>query len=220
MKKTIGLICIFTAILLAAPAHATSVEDDTLISNQMGNLGISTQNQQTILENIHAGILPLSENSTNTPVSTITSSDSSFAITTNYYADGSANQTKVALPANPLLRASVSGCKQAAYTGYTKYTSCSVYRATVLVTQSFLADFTIYGGINNDKVTKVASPAFTCLVGACSNLSLTIPDPSETSSHPANGSMQMIYTAFSGFASATYSLDLFVGSNKYWAVEG
>lgn len=212
-KTALAMTTAFMALSSGAAYAETS--PTYAISAMMNELGVSSQDQESILRDLALGILPESERADSIPTSSTVTTLEGKQVVIFRYADGSAKRLTRELPSSPLLRGtSLSACKQYAYTGYTKYIGCAVKNETLLVTMQFISDFTIFGGIYNDQINRAYSTSFICRGGTCSDVSLALEQPNETLYLKANARMSLAYTILGGWGTSTYNLDLYVGSDK------
>lgn len=216
-KMIAGLIGAITVAAMMSPTSANAAEYQD-VSAAMAELGISADNQNTILDNLSKGILPESDISGSVPVSQDDYTSNGFTHQRLTYSDGSVRKISREIGKTALSRAGIAGCSVSSGSGYVTYTNCTVSNSTPLVTMGFLADYGLVQGGYNDYIYRVRSAMATCYAGACSDYQLAIVKKYETTTGSAYARMSLIYTLWGGVASSNYTLVLYVGRNTSWAV--
>ena len=223
MKNKLRILIVVIAAALAAVlstgqmALASTQPDE--ITSKMIELGIATEDQVTIIQNLENGIMPLSDTPNSIPVSSSTTIVSGFQNEKQKFSDGSIRIISKELPKNPLLRSTgLNACSVSSGTGYVNYVNCTVYNDTPLVTMGFIANFTLVQGGYNDYISNAVNPIATCRLGACSNIKAWVGKAQETTSGKAWAKMTADYILYGGAASTSYSLVLYVGANTYQLV--
>ena len=103
-------------------------------------------------------------------------------------------------------------------TGYFNAYDCRVFGATSVVEMSFYASYSLVAGQWNDTIIgSPDSPYVYAWPGTAATPILKVVKRTETSSGAARVTATTTFKAANGSSSTTYTLNLYVGSNKAWA---
>lgn len=216
-KLAASLLALVTLAVGAQGASAdTTAVDEAALRLHMGELGIQTDVQDSLIGKIMQGQLPDSDLSGSVPLSVESTRTVGMEGTREIFADGSVRLVEHAIPANPRLRStSIAGCTLVAGTGYRDYRHCTVGSTGVLVSEYFVADFMILSGSNNDYISRAYGGTVRCYLGACDGAQVNLIQANETVQRAALAMATTTFSVLGVYASRTYGVSLSVGGDSY-----
>ncbi|CAB4600023.1 MAG: hypothetical protein F2587_00365 [Actinobacteria bacterium] len=214
MKKTILIGVAIASLLAPGVSYANTINGQTAdLYERMNELGVEDTYQDSLVNLILSGGVPLSNNPDAEPSSSTSKLVSGWKEVRSVYADGSVQITKIQQPQLVQNRALITGCKVQSGTGYKNYSGCMVDNNTVTTYFGFRANYGyVVGG--RDAIFSVYDPFVFCYFGSCSEPVLAITKKYEDSNGPAVAKLSTVFTLFGGVASSTTSISLQVGNDS------
>ena len=223
-----GIALTFTPIGIPAPALSTDTTaspathvaltqtDIQQIRAKFGPLGIDAATGEKLIRNLENGKLPDSALGVD-PVSVTTYENQGYLFNRSVYPDGSVSlvslETPDAAKASGVGPQSISGCSSVRGTGYVNFSGCKVTGNDIAVSLRFTASFTFVQG-GNDTIGAISNRQFSSGAGTVSNEEFYIGKSTESTNSPAWARYRVVYNAYSGVGSASYSLTLSVSKDS------
>ncbi|MTA30070.1 MAG: hypothetical protein F2529_04150, partial [Actinobacteria bacterium] len=127
MKKTILIGVAIASLLAPGVSYANTINGQTAdLYERMNELGVEDTYQDSLVNLILSGGVPLSNNPDAEPSSSTSKLVSGWKEVRSVYADGSVQITKIQQPQLVQNRALITGCKVQSGTGYKNYSGCMV----------------------------------------------------------------------------------------------
>ena len=224
MKKALKLClsfllpvsCLMPMVFNTYAMEVAEVESDPIslevceMRNDLLEIGVSADKVDTLIAKLQDGELldSMKEEYADMEPTSVIRLGNDFIQETYEYPDGSVKQTRVS---EGVFTGSISGGNYDVGSYYYTWTGAKVFATWGVVTASYYADFE--GTQYSSKINNVYDVGIVTAGGTFSNVSLTIPVSSFTSSTPARSQLFFIGTVASDFGQATFYLRLYVPQN-------
>lgn len=209
------------------PVVSITAEEESLVRSFLSDYDVPISTQDSILETLEAGELPLSSTPGATPVSVESFEKDGMAVELSTYSDGSITALETEMPTEVSSSTASDGdyspnaitaCNVVYQPSAKFYTSCKVHTRTATWSYGFFANFTIYNS-GLDKVTRAWAPflEYTVLHSPVDYQGPGIRYSTENSSRPAEGYYMIMFKMDTlPYAQFWSQVKIRVGGNTYW----